>query len=113
MTRPADILLREILRAISLIHEYTDGVSFDAFSPDVEKQDAVIRRLEIIGEAVKHLPDDLRATYPNVPWREIAGARDLLIHEYFRVDLSLLWEMVQNDLPKLASDISEILEGEV
>jgi len=112
MTRTADILLREIHEAIRLIREYTAGVSFEAFSDDAEKQDAVIRRLEIIGEAVKNLPQDLRTKYPNIPWREIAGARDVLIHEYFRVDLVLAWEMVQDDLPKLASDIDEILSSE-
>jgi len=65
MTRSADILLREILRAISLIGEYTEGVSFEAFSKDVEKQDAVVRRLEIIGKAVKNLPDEVRDKYPS------------------------------------------------
>ena len=89
MTRTASILLREIIGAIELIADYTRGRSFDDFSKDVQTQDAVIRRLEIIGEAVKNLPDDIRVRYPGIPWRKIAGARDVLIHEYFRVELAL------------------------
>ncbi len=72
----------------------------------------MVRRLEIIGEAVKGIPEDLRAKYPDVPWRDIAGARDIMIHEYFRVDLELAWEMVQDDLPTLAAEVRKILRDE-
>jgi uncharacterized protein with HEPN domain len=83
--------------------------SYDARAADVEKQDAVARRLEVIGEATKRLPQELRDRYPNVPWRDIAGARDVLVHEYFRIDLELAWEMVQDDVPKLAEQVRMIL----
>ena len=112
MSRGVDILLGEILEAVQLLQRYTEGLSYDAFALDVEKQDAVVRPLEIIGEAVKGLPESLRAKYPDVPWRDIAGARDIMIHEYFRVDLELAWEMVQDDLPALASEVNKILEHE-
>ena len=112
MNRGVGILLSEILEAIHLLQRYTAGLPYDAFAADVEKQDAVVRRLEIIGEAVKGLPEDLRAKYPDVPWRDIAGARDIMIHEYFRVDLELAWEMVQDDLPALAAEVSKILRDE-
>jgi uncharacterized protein with HEPN domain len=69
----------------------------------------VVRRLEIIGEAVKGIPDNVRARHPAVPWREIAGARDVLIHEYFRVDLEMTWAMVRRDLPTLETQVREIL----
>lgn len=109
MIRGADILLHEILEAIQLVERYTNGLTYLDFEADVEKQDAVIRRLEIIGEAVKGLPDELRSKYSEVPWSDIAGARDIMIHEYFRIDLELAWEMVQDDLPRLARVVRRIL----
>jgi len=72
----------------------------------------VLRRLEIIGEAVKGIPSELRTGHPDVPWREIAGARDVLIHEYFRVDLRMTWDMVHQDLPLLEAQVTLML-GEV
>ncbi len=72
-------------------------------------QDAVVRRLEIIGEAVKGLPDEVRDRHPEIPWRQVAGARDILSHEYFRVDLGLTWEMVKTNLPDLAASVRLML----
>lgn len=105
MSRTIDILLGEILEAIELLQRYTEGLSYEDFKGNVEKQDSVIRRLEIIGEAVKGIPAEVRATYPGTPWSDIAGARDILIHQYFRVDLELAWEMVQEDIPPLAAEV--------
>ena len=112
MSRGVDILLGEILEAIDLLRQYTDGLDYDEFAGNIEKQDSVIRRLEIIGEAVRGIPDHLRAKHPNVPWRDIAGARDILIHEYFRVDLEMAWDMVHEDLPLLETEVRRML-GEV
>jgi len=110
MSRGIEILLGEILDAIALLRDYTEGLDFDAFAANVEKQDSVIRRLEIIGQAVKGVPDDLRVKHSAVPWRDIAGARDILIHEYFRVDLEMAWDMVRKDLPLLESEVQSMLQ---
>jgi len=110
MTRGARILLGDILEAAGLLARYTDGLTLDEFAGDIEKQDAVARRLEVIGEAVKGLPMELRERHPDIPWRDIAGARDVLIHEYFRIDVELAWEMVRKDVPELAAKVAEIVE---
>ncbi len=111
MSRSAKSLLHDILQAAELLGQYTSGLSLEEFAENTEKQDAVARRIEIMGEAVKGLPQDLRDRNPEVPWRDIAGARDVLVHEYFRIDLDLAWDMVKGDIPQLADQIRRILEG--
>lgn len=112
MTRAVPLLLGELLEASDLIARYTADLAFEEFAANIEKQDAVVRRLAVIGEAVKGLPEAFRAQYPEVPWRSIAGARDVLVHEYFRVDLELAWEMVQTELPRLAKQVRAIVAAE-
>ena len=112
MTRAVPLLLGELLEATELVARYTADLTFEDFAANVEKQDAVVRRLTMLGEAVKGLPETFRAQYPEVPWRSIAGARDVLVHEYFRVDLVLAWEMVQAELPLLARQVRRIMVAE-
>lgn len=109
MKRSVRILLEEILDSAERIQTYTHELTYAQFTEDVEKQDAVIRRMEIIGDAVKGLPDEFRTKYDRVPWRKIAGARDVLIHEYFRVDLGLTWDTIKQDIPELISEVRTIL----
>ena len=103
------VYLRHLLEAIDLITAYT-ARGREQFFADSMVRDAVLRNLEIIGEAVKNLSLDKRASHPEVPWSQIAGLRDVLIHQYFGVDLVLIWEIVQNRLPALRRTTERLLD---
>ena len=100
--------LQHILEAIRRISTYT-GDGRDAFLQDEMAQDAVLRNFEIIGEAAKRLSSETKATHPDVPWRDIAGLRDVLIHNYMGVNLKRVWGVVEQDLPTLQQAIEELL----
>lgn len=104
--------LKHILDEINFILSKTENLSQESFNNDEVLKRAVIRSREIIGEACKKLPEEFRAKYPHVDWKEIAGTRDKLIHNYFGVDYDIVWDIIQNELPELNSDISRILNIE-
>lgn len=106
-----DVYLRHILDAINKIESYV-AVGQDVFMTTSHWQDAVVRQLEIIGEATKRLSENLRNQYPQVPWRRIAGLRDVLIHDYLGVDLGKIWKITQNELPELRRWVEAILSEE-
>lgn len=110
MKKGAKFFIRHILESMERIEEYTKEISKDDFVSSTQLQDAVVRRLEIIGEAVKNMPPKLKEEYLDIPWRQMAGMRDILIHGYFGVDLDLVWSVVKKDLPGLKQKISKILE---
>lgn len=110
MNRDPRIRLSDILQSIEQIAAYTADVSREQFLEDRMIQDAVTRRLEVIGEAVKGLSESERTRHPEIPWSSIAGTRDKLIHDYFRVDQELVWEMVQEHLPALRNAVTQLLE---
>ena len=103
------IFLGHILESIAEIEKNTKKKTKEKFFNSVTIQDAVVRRLEIIGEAVKNLPSSLKRKHPDISWKNIAGTRDVLIHEYFGVDLDIVWDVVKNDIPKLKKQIKELL----
>jgi uncharacterized protein with HEPN domain len=95
------VRIEDILEAMSNIELYVAGLKYTTFRADRKTVDAVERNLEIIGEATANLPDEILDRWPEVPWRYMRGLRNLLVHEYFGVDLSILWQTVQEDLPPL------------
>ena len=103
------LYLRHILEATEKIESYI-SVGRDVFMTTTHWQDAVIRQLEIIGEATKRLSQDLRSRHHEIPWRRIAGLRDVLIHDYMGVDLPAVWEITQRELPVLKIHVRMILE---
>ncbi|MFO8009116.1 MAG: DUF86 domain-containing protein [Candidatus Brocadiia bacterium] len=93
--------IADILNAAREVEEFTEGMAFDAFVADKKTINAVIRSLEVMGEAAKRIPEEIRQRYPGVPWKQMAGMRDKLIHEYSGVDLQIVWGVVKEELPPL------------
>lgn len=110
--KPNDIVyMQHISEAIQRIESYLEGVSYDKFMATMMIQDAVIRQLEIIGEATKNLSMTVRETNPDIPWKDIAGLRDILIHQYFGVDVAAVWDSVVDELPTIKEPIARIVSG--
>jgi len=110
MTRDMRPYIQDILESIEAIEEYVQFTTEEQFYRNRQVQDAVLRRLEIIGEAVKKLDEDFKNRYPEIPWKKIAGLRDVLIHEYFGVSLKRIWRVIKIDLVDLKFKISRIWE---
>jgi len=110
MPRDSRVYLEDILEATRKITAYTGSLSKPAFLEDEKTIDAVVRNLEVIGEAVKKLPEDLRAQHSAVEWKKIAGLRDILIHEYFGLDAEIVWDIVQNKVPALDREVRTMLK---
>jgi len=106
------VYLDDILESIKKIEKYIADLTPVKFDENSTVQDAVMRRLEIIGEAVKHLPDEMKIKHPDTPWKEITGMRDVLIHEYAGVQIERVWRTVKNDLPPLKQTIIRLIESE-
>ncbi|MDD3580509.1 MAG: DUF86 domain-containing protein [Desulfobacca sp.] len=108
MKKDPRVYLAQILERIDRILEYTQE-GRDSFFADVRTQDAVIRNFEVIGEAIKRIPDEYRTAQPSVPWRALAGLRDVLIHQYEGISIQEIWQMVERDLKPVRQAIAAIL----
>lgn len=108
MRRSTKLLIEDILDCIKNIKDFTKGLKKENFIRDKLMQSAVVRQLEIIGEAVKNIPHSFRDKHKGVPWNKIAGMRDIIIHGYFRVDLDAVWKVIKKDLPELKQKILRI-----
>ena len=103
-----DTYLIDILESAKIAIDYVAGKSWDVFYEDMQCQDAVLRRIEIIGEAARHISPQFQKRYPQIPWRDLAVLRNLVIHQYDAVDINQVWDTVQNKLPLLVEEISKI-----
>lgn len=110
MTKDSPVFLQHILESIELIEKRIKNVTYKEFVNDVDLQDMVIRRLEVVGEAVRNLPQEFRQEHSEVDWQDPIGMRSVLIHGYFQVDLTVVWDTISNDLPPFKEQIKKILE---
>jgi uncharacterized protein with HEPN domain len=111
MKKDDSVYLRHIIDAFEQIGLYMNSVSHEEFLRNRLLQDGVIRQLEVMGEAARNLSEDLRNEYPEIPWRQMIGLRNRMIHAYFNVDLQIIWEIVQGDIPDLKQKMKQILDA--
>ncbi len=107
--RESKLLFDDIIESINKIEEYTKGFSFEDFAVSSQVIDAVVRNIEIIGEASKNIPPDIQNKFKDIPWQKIKGIRNRIIHEYFSVDISIIWFIVQNELEPLKKALQKHL----
>jgi len=110
--RDYKLYLRDIVEAIERIENSLQNVTKKVFEKNVDIQDVILRRLEIIGEAASNIPSEIKTKYSHIEWKKIIGFRIVVAHTYFKVDMDIVWDIVENELPKLKKDIKEILEKE-
>jgi len=102
------VIVEHILESINKIEKYVDGLSVNDFVDNELVQDAVIRNFEIIGEATKNLSNDFRERYPNIPWKQMAGMRDILIHDYLGIDIYSVWGTIEKNIPSLKQQLLDV-----
>jgi uncharacterized protein with HEPN domain len=107
--RDPALLMADMLLAIRKIERYVEGMEQEQFRHDERTIDAVARNLEIVGEATRQLPEDFIARFPKVPWRQMAGLRNRIVHDYFGLDLEIIWQIVRSDLPQLQAQLETLV----
>ena len=111
MKRTPKLFLEDIRASIEKAVRYVEGLSFDDFVNDEKTIDSVVRNLEIIGEASKNVPEEIRSKYSEIPWGDMIGMRNKIIHVYFVVEPAIVWKAVKEELPELKSKIEEVLKS--
>ena len=109
MPRAYELYLQDIVKAAKFIENQVAALDFDTFLADEVRQHAILHNFTIIGEAIKQIPADIRQKYPDVPWREIAGTRDVIVHGYFSVNFNIIWHAATVELSQLRQQIETIL----
>ncbi len=109
MKKDPKLYLGHIIEAINRINKYTKGLSKDEFLKNILIEDATVRNIEIIGEAVKNLPGDFKKKHKEIPWKDIAGMRDRIAHFYFGIDYDLVWDTIEKDIPELKKKIQKLI----
>lgn len=110
MSRDIKDSIQDILDVINRIEKFTQGINFDEFNDSEEKIFAVEKCLEIIGEAIKNIPQPMRDNYPQIPWKQITGMRDKIAHQYWRIDVAVIWKATTKDISKLKLILIDILD---
>jgi uncharacterized protein with HEPN domain len=110
--RPIELLIADILESIGKIERYVTGLDRDAFLKDEKTVDSVVRNLEIVGEAANRIPESFTSQHPEIKWRRIVGLRNRIVHDYFGLDLEIVWEILEHELPALKENISAIKLGD-
>jgi uncharacterized protein with HEPN domain len=108
--RDSKLYLKDILAAMDAIERFVEGAEFENFKNDDMKSSAVIRKFEIIGEATKNIPEEIKQKYPAIPWKDMSGMRDRLIHFYFGIKYELVWETIKKEIPKVKPSLMKILD---
>ncbi len=109
MKKDPNVYLRHVLESIRLVEKRIKGIRYEEFEKNVDLQDMVVWRIQVIGEAIKNLPDEYKANYADIDWHNPAGMRNALIHGYADIDFEIVWRTVKDDLPKLKNQIKDLL----